>query len=122
MHWLIGILSFIRGGIFGIFFMCLFQINRSHGNEWLDKAEKYTQKALDISSYNFTENSISYARNLNTMGIILDAKGESESALTFTDRYCQYMTQYKMHQKMTERVHITIWQLHISNSKSLGIQ
>ena len=60
-------------------------------NNELDKAEEYTQKALDISSYNFTENSISYARNLNTMGIILDAKGESESAL---DIYKQVLSTY----------------------------
>lgn len=60
-------------------------------NNELDKAEEYTQKALDISSYNFTENSISYARNLNTMGIILDAKGESESAL---DIYKQVLSIY----------------------------
>lgn len=60
-------------------------------NNELDKAEEYTQKALDISSYNFTENSISYARNLNTMGIILDAKGESESAI---DVYRQVLSIY----------------------------
>ena len=50
-------------------------------NSELDEAEKYVQKALDISSYNFTQNSISYAKNLNTAGIILGAKGEQESAI-----------------------------------------
>lgn len=68
-------------------------------NNELDKAEKYTQKALDISSYNFTENSISYARNLNTMGIILDAKGESESAL---DIYKQVLSIYDSVQNAPE--------------------
>lgn len=60
-------------------------------NNELDKAEKYTQKALDISSYNFTENSISYARNLNTLGIILDAKEKSEPAI---DVYRQVLSIY----------------------------
>ena len=68
-------------------------------NNELDKAEKYTQKALDISFYNFTENSISYARNLNTMGVILDAKGESESAL---DIYKQVLSIYDSVQNAPE--------------------
>lgn len=68
-------------------------------NNELDKAEEYTQKALDISSYNFTENSISYARNLNTMGIILDAKGESESALNI---YKQVLSIYDSVQNAPE--------------------
>lgn len=63
---------------------------RYYNNE-LNEAEKYIQKALDISFYNFTENSISYARNLNTKGIILDAKGESESAI---DVYRQVLSIY----------------------------
>lgn len=68
-------------------------------NNELDKAEKYTQKALDISSYNFTENSISYARNLNTMGIILGAKGQSESAI---DIYRQVLSIYDSIQNAPE--------------------
>lgn len=50
-------------------------------NNKLDDAEEYIQRALDISSYNFTENSISYARNLNTKGVIMEAKGKSEIAI-----------------------------------------
>lgn len=68
-------------------------------NNELDKAEKYTRKALDISSYNFTENSISYARNLNTMGIIMDAKGKSESAI---DVYRQVLSIYDSIQNAPE--------------------
>lgn len=68
-------------------------------NNELDEAERYTQKALDISSYNFTENSISYARNLNTMGIIMDAKGESESAI---DIYRQVLAIYDSIQNAPE--------------------
>lgn len=55
-------------------------------NNELDGAAEYIQKALDISSYNFTEDSISYARNLNTAGIILDAKGEGETAIDTYER------------------------------------
>ena len=68
-------------------------------NNELDKAEIYTQKALDISSYNYTENSISYARNLNTMGIILDAKGESGPAI---DIYRQVLSIYDSIQNAPE--------------------
>ncbi len=68
-------------------------------NNELDKAEKYTKKALDISSYNFTENSISYARNLNTMGIILDARGKGESAI---DVYRQVLSIYDSIQNVPE--------------------
>lgn len=68
-------------------------------NNELDKAEKYTQKALDISFYNFTENSISYARNLNTMGIIMDAKGKSEPAI---DVYRQVLSIYDSIQNASE--------------------
>lgn len=68
-------------------------------NNELDKAEKYIQKALDISSYNFTKNSISYARNLNTMGIILDAKGESGFAI---DVYRQVLSIYDSIQNAPE--------------------
>lgn len=68
-------------------------------NNELDKAEKYTQKALDISSYNFTENSISYSRNLNTMGIILDARGKGESAI---DVYRQVLSIYDSIQNVPE--------------------
>ena len=52
-----------------------------------------------ISSRNFTENSISYARNLNTMGIILDAKGKSEPAI---DVYRQVLSIYDSIQNAPE--------------------
>lgn len=68
-------------------------------NNELDKAEIYAQKALDISAYNFTQKSISYARNLNTMGIILDAKRESESAI---DIYRQVLSIYDSIQNAPE--------------------
>lgn len=33
MEWLIGVLGFIIGSIFGVVFMCLFQINRKNSED-----------------------------------------------------------------------------------------
>ncbi len=37
MYILVGIVSFMAGGLFGVCFMCLFQINRLHGNAKFEK-------------------------------------------------------------------------------------
>lgn len=37
MGWLIGILSFIGGSMFGVVFMCMFQINRTYRNKRLEE-------------------------------------------------------------------------------------
>ncbi len=37
MTWLIAILSFMGGGMFGVIFMCLFQINRTQENQHFEK-------------------------------------------------------------------------------------
>lgn len=86
-------------------------------NNELDEAEKYIQKALDISSYNFTENSISYARNLNTTGIILDAKGESESAI---DVYKQVLFIYDSIQNAPEDDRANVYYNMASTYQEMG--
>lgn len=37
MIWLVGVLSFMGGGMFGVVFMCLFQINRTWENHDIEK-------------------------------------------------------------------------------------
>lgn len=86
-------------------------------NNKLDEAEKYIQKALDISSYNFTENSISYARNLNTTGIILDARGESKSAINV---YRQVLSIYDSIQNVPEDDRASVYYNIASAYQELG--